>query len=92
MRVEEVSAGRQVQSRDHDSENRSFDTASPKDGPSLLDKIITINLAVYRVLIAIAVVLAGYGGVVAHLLSIGHLEQYQSVWTWASAIGGNSFD
>lgn len=49
------------------------------------------NLALYRVLMAIAVVLFGYGGVVAHLLNIGHLELYQSVWTWAGAIGVNSF-
>ena len=49
------------------------------------------NLALYRVLMAIAVVLAGYGGVVAHLLNIGHLDLYQSVWTWAGAIGVNSF-
>ena len=49
------------------------------------------NLTPYRVLMAIAVVLAGYGGVIAHLLNIGHLELYQSVWTWAGAIGVNSF-
>lgn len=49
------------------------------------------NLVLYRVLMGIAVVLAGYAGVVAHLLNIGHLELYQSVWTWAGAIGVNSF-
>ena len=49
------------------------------------------NLALYRVVMVVAVVLAGYGGVVAHLVSIGHLELYQSVWTWAGAIGVNSF-
>ena len=49
------------------------------------------NLGLYRVLMAVAVVLFGYGGVVAHLLNIGHLELYQSVWTWAGAIGVNSF-
>lgn len=49
------------------------------------------NLILYRVLMAIAVVLAGYGGIVAHLLNIGHLDLYQSVWTWAGAIGVNSF-
>ena len=49
------------------------------------------NLTLYRVLMGIVVVLAGYGGVVVHLLNIGHLELYQSVWTWAGAIGINSF-
>ena len=49
------------------------------------------NLVLYRVLMAVAVVLAGYGGVVVHLLNIGHLELYQSVWTWAGAIGVNRF-
>lgn len=49
------------------------------------------NLILYRVLMAIAVVLAGYGGIAVHLLNIGHLDLYQSVWTWAGAIGVNSF-
>ena len=49
------------------------------------------NLALYRVLMAVTVALAGYGGVVAHLINIGHMELYQSVWTWAGAIGVNSF-
>ena len=49
------------------------------------------NLGLYRVLMAIAVVLAGYGGVIVHLLNAGHLELYHSVWTWAGAIGVNSF-
>lgn len=49
------------------------------------------NLILYRVLMALAVILAGYGGIVAHLLNINHLELYQSVWTWAGAIGVNSF-
>jgi hypothetical protein len=30
-------------------------------------------------------------GVITHLLNIGHLELYQSVWTWAMAIGINGF-
>ena len=49
------------------------------------------NLTLYRVLMGLSVILYGYGGVLAHLLNIGHLELYQSVWTWAGAIGVNSF-
>jgi len=47
------------------------------------------NLTLYRVLMGASVVLLGYGGVVTHLLNIGHLELYQSVWTWAAAIAIN---
>ena len=49
------------------------------------------NLIFYRVLMGVSVVLLGYGGVVTHLLNIGHLDLYQSVWTWAGAIGINGF-
>jgi hypothetical protein len=49
------------------------------------------SLILYRVLMAVAVVLLGYGGVITHLLNIGHLELYQSVWTWAGAIAINGF-
>jgi len=49
------------------------------------------NLTLYRVLMGASVVLLGCGGVIAHLLHIGHLELYQSVWTWAGAIGINGF-
>ena len=49
------------------------------------------NLTFYRVLMRVSVVLLGYGGVVTHLLNIGHLDLYQSVWTWAGAIGINGF-
>ena len=45
----------------------------------------------YRVLMAVAVVVLGYTGVLTHLLNIGHLELYQSIWTWAGAIGVNAF-
>ena len=47
------------------------------------------NLTLYRVLMGASVVLIGYGGVITHLLNIGHLDLYQSVWTWAGAIGVN---
>ena len=49
------------------------------------------NLTLYRVLMGASVVLLGYGGVITHLLNFGHLELYQSVWTWAAAIGINGF-
>lgn len=49
------------------------------------------TLTLYRVLMGIAVILAGYGGVITHLLNIGHVELYQSIWTWAGAIIVNSF-
>jgi len=49
------------------------------------------HLTLYRVLMGASVVLLGYGGVITHLLNIGHLELYQSVWTWAAAIGINGF-
>jgi len=49
------------------------------------------NLTLYRGLMAFSVVSLGYGGIVVHLLNIGHLELYQSAWSWAGAIGINSF-
>lgn len=45
----------------------------------------------YRVLMGVSIVLFGYTGVLTHVLNFGHLDQYQSVWTWAGAIGVNSF-
>lgn len=52
---------------------------------------LMINLTLYRVLIGASVVLLGYGGVITHLLNIGHMELYQSIWTWMAAIGVNAF-
>ena len=49
------------------------------------------NLSLYRLLMGASVVLLGYGGVVAHLLNIGQMELYHSVWTWAGAISINLF-
>ena len=46
--------------------------------------------AVYRLLMAIAVVLMGYNGVLKHVMNIGDLSLYHSVWTWLSAILVNS--
>ena len=45
---------------------------------------------VYRFLMAIAVVLMGYNGVLKHVLNSNDLHLYQSVWTWLSAILVNS--
>ena len=47
------------------------------------------NLSLYRLLMGASVVLLGYSGVITHLLNFGQLELYQSVWTWAGAIGIN---
>ena len=49
------------------------------------------NLILYRVLMGASVVLLGYGGVITHLLNIGHLGLYQSVWTWVGTISINGF-
>jgi hypothetical protein len=49
------------------------------------------NLILYKLLMFISIVLFGYGGIVVHLLNIGHIELYQSIWTWLLAIGINSF-
>jgi hypothetical protein len=49
------------------------------------------NLAIYRLLMIVSVLLFGYGGVIAHLLNFGRLELYQSVWTWIAAPAVNSF-
>lgn len=45
---------------------------------------------VYRLLMAIAVVLMGYNGVLKHVMNIGDLSLYHSLWTWLSAILVNS--
>lgn len=47
------------------------------------------SVTLYRVLMGVCVALMGYGGVVVHLLNIGHMNLYQSVWTWVGAIGIN---
>nr|WP_319394501.1 hypothetical protein [uncultured Desulfobacter sp.] len=49
------------------------------------------NPTLYRLLMAVSVVLFGYGGVIVHLLNIRQLELYLSVWTWAAAITINGF-
>jgi hypothetical protein len=49
------------------------------------------NLTPYRILMAVSVILFGYGGVIVHILNMGHLELYQSVWTWVGAIVINGF-
>ena len=45
---------------------------------------------IYRFLMAIAVVLMGYNGVLKHVLNFNDLYLYKSVWTWLSAILINS--
>jgi hypothetical protein len=46
--------------------------------------------AIYRFLMAIAVLLMGYNGVLKHVFNFADLGLYQSVWTWLSAILVNS--
>ena len=46
---------------------------------------------IYRFLMAIAVLLMGYNGVLKHVLNFGDLHLYQSIWTWLLAILVNSF-
>lgn len=54
-------------------------------GVALYDLFLSAGLMrnpiLYRVLMGASVVLLDYGGVITHLLHIGHLELYQSVWT-----------
>ena len=45
---------------------------------------------IYRCLMAIAVLLMGYNGVLKHAFNFGDLHLYQSFWTWQSAILINS--
>ena len=49
------------------------------------------NLSLYRLLMGASVVLLGYNGVITHLLNIGQMELYQSVWTWIAAPAINGF-
>jgi hypothetical protein len=46
--------------------------------------------AIYRFLMAIAVLLMGYNGVLKHVFNFADLGLYQSVWTWLTAILVNS--
>jgi len=49
------------------------------------------RLNFYRVLMAVSVVLFGYGGVIVHLLKVCQMGLYLSIWTWAAAITINGF-
>ena len=49
------------------------------------------SVSLYRLLMGASVILLGYAGVITHLLNLGHLELYQSAWTWAGAVGINGF-
>ena len=46
--------------------------------------------SIYRFLMAVAVLLMGYNGVLKHVLNFNDLQLYQSVWTWLAAILVNS--
>ena len=44
------------------------------------------NLALYRLLMGLSVLLLGYNGVISHLLNYAHMEMYQSLWAWGSRL------
>jgi hypothetical protein len=50
------------------------------------------NITLYRVLMGIAIVVMGYGGVVTHIINIFIQPQvYSSIVSWAAAVGINLF-
>jgi hypothetical protein len=55
--------------------------------PGFLGKI-----TLYRILMVIAILVIGYGGVVTHIINIFTQPQvYSSIWAWAFALGINVF-
>lgn len=50
------------------------------------------NINLYRILMGIAIVVMGYGGVVTHIINIFIQPQvYSSIVSWAAAVGINLF-
>jgi hypothetical protein len=50
------------------------------------------NITLYRVLMGVAIVVMGYGGVVTHIINIFIQPQvYSSIVSWAAAVGINLF-
>lgn len=50
------------------------------------------RITLYRVLMAVAILVMGYGGVVKHVINFfGKLSLYHSVAAWALAVGINLF-
>ena len=54
--------------------------------PGFLKKI-----TVYRILMLVALLVLGYGGVVTHLLNYSRMDLYHSTTAWASAVAINLF-
>jgi hypothetical protein len=50
------------------------------------------NINLYRILMGVAIVVMGYGGVVTHIINIFIQPQvYSSIVSWAAAVGINLF-
>jgi len=50
------------------------------------------KLTLYRVLMGVAIIVMGYGGVVTHIINIFTQPQlYSSIFSWALAVGINLF-
>jgi hypothetical protein len=50
------------------------------------------RITLYRILMVIAILVIGYGGVVTHIINIFTQPQvYSSIWAWAFALGINVF-
>jgi len=50
------------------------------------------NITLYRILMGVAIVVMGYGGVVTHIINIFIQPQvYSSIVSWAAAVGINLF-
>jgi len=50
------------------------------------------RITLYRVLMVVAILAIGYGGVVTHIINIFTQPQlYSSIWSWALAVGINLF-
>ncbi len=52
----------------------------------------TGHITIYRIFMAIAVLVFGYGGVLKHIINyFGNLDAYSSITAWALAVGINLF-
>ena len=52
----------------------------------------TGHITIYRIFMAIAVLVFGYGGVIKHIINyFGDLDAYSSITAWVLAVGINLF-
>jgi hypothetical protein len=50
------------------------------------------RITIYRILMVVAILVIGWGGVVTHIINIFTQPQvYMSIWAWAFALGINLF-